>query len=120
MAGRGSVNIEIRQPGDSLSGEPGSRVHRPGRLGLPPSVSVVNLRSSSEHLYGTYGPVHQGGSVDALNRYPPSGHLVNQYPPSGQLVNLHHTNQIHSDHSKYFQENMELIFFFIFCVKLCF
>ena len=111
MAGRGSVNIEIRQPGDSLSGEPGSRVHRPGRLGLPPSVSVVNLRTSSEHLYGTYGPVHQGGSVDALNRYPPSGQLVNQYPPSGQLVNLHHTNQIHSDHSKYFQENMELIFF---------
>jgi len=65
--GSGSINIEIRQPGtDALSKSSehllygGRGLSRPSKVPTSPSVSVVNLRASSDQL-------NQGRSVDGLN-----------------------------------------------------
>eukprot|EP00092_Neocalanus_flemingeri_P106006 GFUD01135959.1.p1 GENE.GFUD01135959.1~~GFUD01135959.1.p1 ORF type:complete len:966 (-),score=163.01 GFUD01135959.1:94-2991(-) len=65
--GSGSINIEIRQPGiDALSKSSehllygGRGVNRPSKVPMSHSVSVVNLRASTDHL-------NQGRSGDGLN-----------------------------------------------------
>merc|ERR1719474_1907100 len=66
--GSGSINIEIRQPGTDVLSKSSEHLLYGGRGGpsrqskvpMSPSVSVVNLRASSDQL-------NQGRSVDGLN-----------------------------------------------------
>eukprot|EP00090_Calanus_glacialis_P000862 TRINITY_DN10610_c0_g1_i2.p1 TRINITY_DN10610_c0_g1~~TRINITY_DN10610_c0_g1_i2.p1 ORF type:complete len:989 (-),score=168.99 TRINITY_DN10610_c0_g1_i2:2508-5474(-) len=100
--GSGSINIEIRQPGtDVLSKSSehllygGRGLNRPSKVPMSPSVSVVNLRASSDQL-------NQGRSVDGLNAL--LRQRTNSFGTSSGVVLRPNKSLLNSENSRFFQK----------------
>ena len=101
--GSGSINIEIRQPEiDALSKSSehllyGVRgVNRPSKVPMSHSVSVVNLRASSDQL-------NQGRSVDGLNAL--LRQRTNSFGPSSGVMLRPNKSLLHSENNSRFFQN---------------